>query len=104
MMKTMPMLGFAAAVSQPVGYRQRMLVEDLHETGRIALGRRIHSPRRIDARDDNEGTSLDPGFAVPIDMVDHLGDLAWEIGPENRPDFSGTLDRHFGLIHPGQPR
>src|ERR1700737_741399 len=94
----------SAMIPETVGYRQRTFVENLDEAGRISLGRGVHGSGRIDARDHDKGAPLDPGFAVCIDVIDHLGNLIWKIWPKNRFDLSGTRYRHLGLIHRGLPK
>src|SRR5262249_27257720 len=90
-----------AVVSEPVRDCQRVLIENFDKARRISLGRGIHGPGRIDARDHDEWATLYPGFAVHIDVIDHLGNLAWKIGSKDRLDLSGIRNRHLGLIHGG---
>jgi hypothetical protein len=64
-----------------------MLVEDFDKTRRIALRRNIHRARRVGTRDHHKGTSLYPGAAMRINMVEDLCNLAWEVLAEDRLDL-----------------
>ena len=108
-MKMIATVGFSrtlrnvsAVVSEPVGYRKRMPVENLHKTWGVAFGRDIHCPGGIDARNDDKWGPLNPRSAVRIYMVDHLGNLIWKNWPNDRLHFSGARNRLLGLIH-GRP-
>jgi hypothetical protein len=68
-------------ISETIGYRQRVFVEDFDKARRISLGRGVHGSRRIDASDHDKGAPLDPSLAVCIDVINHLGDLMRNIGP-----------------------
>src|SRR5215470_9364676 len=57
-------------ISEPIGYRQSMRIEDLHEARWISFGRGVHGSNGVDARNHNEWTPLYPRSAVCIDMID----------------------------------
>src|SRR5262249_3550733 len=93
-----------AAIAKPVGYRQRSPVEYLDESWRIALRRYIHVPGGVDAGDDDEGASFNPGSTMAINVIDYLGNLAWKRGRENGLDIGCRRNWDLGLIHRNRSR